>query len=503
LSPTPSDSAKNTTTEIAVSGADTTEQKAGLVSMNDQLLLQLRQAVEENIKNDQFSVEDLAEAVAYSRSHLHRKLNQLTGQSISQFIRSIRLSKAMQLLKAETATVSEIAYQVGFGSSTYFIKCFTDEYGYSPGEVKRRKEELVTKELSISEEPVRKPVMALEAMHPASSESLIMEIFKELVLHKPSLEKFLLVDEDEGEKVDVRLLAYQMIKAFPWPVAIELRRLFSASLTTPNQSRVDQINKVVAIILKVTTYVFLSDVVQCLYSRQEKSKVLLDIKQYLMGGSPIDHLEILRAISGFFEKSDCNPFVNEVEGFFDVALEREVKEWSEVNANTYPGNEMEVVEQCALLEQTLAFLIKKSAFLVKYKLVKVDEVNVYKSRFKDAYFRHYFKLLNSPDADFQSIENNQDTYSDSHTILLMKSLKNSGEYLNLSPFLIDTHAESRANTVGSKVRQDLYLLHKIDAQKIIFTGTEVNQPCDLDLMPNAEELAQEFEFMFNLIGSES
>ena len=102
--------------------------------MDEALLANLRKVIEANLNNEQFSVEELADAVAYSRSHLHRKLNQLTGRSISQFIRGIRLEHGMNLLKGDVGTVSEISFRVGFGSSTYFIKCFSEEFGFSPGE---------------------------------------------------------------------------------------------------------------------------------------------------------------------------------------------------------------------------------------------------------------------------------------------------------------------------------------------------------------------------------
>ncbi|MDH5367973.1 MAG: helix-turn-helix domain-containing protein [Cyclobacteriaceae bacterium] len=101
------------------------------------LTKKLTEIVEENLQNEQFGVEELAEKVGINRSHLHRKLQETTGQSISQFIREYRLQSAMELLKNEEITASEVAYQVGFGSATYFSKSFTDFYGYPPGEAKK------------------------------------------------------------------------------------------------------------------------------------------------------------------------------------------------------------------------------------------------------------------------------------------------------------------------------------------------------------------------------
>jgi TolB-like protein/AraC-like DNA-binding protein/Tfp pilus assembly protein PilF len=100
------------------------------------LLEKLRKSVDENLENDQFGVEELARSVAMSRSQLHRKLTSATGQSISQFIREHRLQRGMELVKEGNLTAAEISERVGFGSATYFNKCFNDYYGLPPGQVK-------------------------------------------------------------------------------------------------------------------------------------------------------------------------------------------------------------------------------------------------------------------------------------------------------------------------------------------------------------------------------
>ncbi len=92
----------------------------------------------ENISNEQFGVSELAEAMNTSRSNLLRKIKQQTKLSASQFIRQIRLEKGMEILGQSSLTVSEVSFKVGFGSTSYFIKCFREYYGYPPGEVGRR-----------------------------------------------------------------------------------------------------------------------------------------------------------------------------------------------------------------------------------------------------------------------------------------------------------------------------------------------------------------------------
>ena len=89
----------------------------------------------ENLANEQFGVSELADTMNMSRSNLLRKIKKQTQLSASQFIRQVRLEKGMELLKETSFTVSEVSYQVGFGSASYFIKCFREQYGYPPGEV--------------------------------------------------------------------------------------------------------------------------------------------------------------------------------------------------------------------------------------------------------------------------------------------------------------------------------------------------------------------------------
>jgi TolB-like protein/AraC-like DNA-binding protein/Tfp pilus assembly protein PilF len=101
-----------------------------------------KQIIEKNIENEQFGVSELASKIGMSRSNLLRKIKSQTGLSASQYIRETRLEQAKELLHEEEYTISEISYKVGFGSTSYFIKCFREKYGYSPGEMQKRDEEI-------------------------------------------------------------------------------------------------------------------------------------------------------------------------------------------------------------------------------------------------------------------------------------------------------------------------------------------------------------------------
>ncbi|MEZ4686058.1 MAG: DNA-binding response regulator [Bacteroidia bacterium] len=89
--------------------------------------------VESNMPNEGFGVDELAHEIGMSRPNLNRKLRALTNQSTNKFIQSIRLQRAADLLRQEAGTVSDIAFQTGFSSTAYFVKCFRDAFGVTPG----------------------------------------------------------------------------------------------------------------------------------------------------------------------------------------------------------------------------------------------------------------------------------------------------------------------------------------------------------------------------------
>ena len=107
------------------------------ISFQGKFIEQVEAIILDNISNEQFGVSELADSMHMSRSNLLRKIKKQTQLSASQFIRLIRLQKGMEFLKQSELTVSEISYEVGFGNSSYFIKCFREQFGYSPGEVRK------------------------------------------------------------------------------------------------------------------------------------------------------------------------------------------------------------------------------------------------------------------------------------------------------------------------------------------------------------------------------
>ena len=107
-------------------------------SMDDKdkaFIKKLHEIIQSNLSNSDCSVEDIGRKVGLSRVQLYRKVKALTGTSVVDLLRKARLAKAHRLLESNGKNISEVAYEVGFTSPSYFTKCFKEEFGILPGEV--------------------------------------------------------------------------------------------------------------------------------------------------------------------------------------------------------------------------------------------------------------------------------------------------------------------------------------------------------------------------------
>ena len=102
--------------------------------LDEQFLQKVLDTIKANLSNDEFSVEDLGEAVFMSRSHLFRKLKAITGQTPIELIYQVRIKHSMELLLQRKLSISEIAYEVGFKNPSSFTSSFKKQYGKAPKE---------------------------------------------------------------------------------------------------------------------------------------------------------------------------------------------------------------------------------------------------------------------------------------------------------------------------------------------------------------------------------
>ena len=104
-------------------------------TLEDKFLQDVFQIIKDNMDNENFKVDDIAQQVGFSRSQLHRKLKALLDKSANQLIVEIRMNEAYRLLKNKADTVSQVAYSVGYSNLSYFTKRFKEKYGVLPSMV--------------------------------------------------------------------------------------------------------------------------------------------------------------------------------------------------------------------------------------------------------------------------------------------------------------------------------------------------------------------------------
>lgn len=118
----------------------TKDGKEKTTSLDNDFIQKVLQLINENISEPELTVEFLSSKIFLSRSQLYRKIKTLTGVSVNEFIRNVRLEKAKQLIEQGNNNVNEISYKVGFPSPSYFTKCYKIKYGYLPTQENKTRE---------------------------------------------------------------------------------------------------------------------------------------------------------------------------------------------------------------------------------------------------------------------------------------------------------------------------------------------------------------------------
>ena len=120
-------------------GLNTTLSKEPVSEIDKGFADRFRRLIEENMSDSELSVEELGSKMGMSRVQLYRKIKALTNYSPVELLRIARLKKAASLLASSEKTISEITYEVGFTSPSYFTKCYKEYFGESPTDFLKRR----------------------------------------------------------------------------------------------------------------------------------------------------------------------------------------------------------------------------------------------------------------------------------------------------------------------------------------------------------------------------
>jgi len=339
----------------------------------------------------------------------------------------------------------------------------------------------------------------------AINEDLILKAFDEMVKNRPSLSRYV-PEKEEDEEIDYRIMADLVIRNFPWPIGVELRRLFSGSMRQPGRLRLDQIFKTLERTIQFVSFVM---VCQVWYDIQQKKITLPDqvksefANRFLLL-SMGNFCWLIRALATAYTEKNVTWFLPEMNEHFDkkffAALDFWVPERNEIGHYQINIDEAEIEKRCIEYEDKLTFILQRIAFFAKYRLVSVRDIKVIKPRIHEAKFHHVIDLLNSSDSDFKGHEIDEAKFSDSQSVLLMKSVKSFDDYLNLSPLVIDTNSETIDSKEKLDLRKDIFMYTKYKSDHLMYLGTEVTEKCDLRALSNYPILLEEFKELVSAIG---
>jgi hypothetical protein len=332
-----------------------------------------------------------------------------------------------------------------------------------------------------------------------TNELLIQKVFQEMLKYKPSMQKMLVADEEEEESMDPRLLGDLIIRSFPWPIGVELRRLFSASTRQLDRMRLDQIFKTIERSMQFISFLMIS---QLWKDTKEKNLTLPDgfkkeFAERIAVLSMGNYTWLIRAVGTFMQEKGVPWFMPEMGENFDkkfyAALDFWVPERNEIGHYQINLTNEEIEKRCVEYEEKLSLILEKLAFIAKYKLVSVREIKVIHPKNQAAKFNHLIDVLSSSDSGFKAQELEETKYAESNSVLLMKSLKTFDEYLNLSPLVIDTNSEVIDDKEKFDIKKDIFMYTKFRGDHLMYVGTEVTEKCDLRSLHNYGNLIEQFK----------
>jgi hypothetical protein len=161
---------------------------------------------------------------------------------------------------------------------------------------------------------------------------------------------------------------------------------------------------------------------------------------------------------------------------------------------------VDIEKRCVEYEERLTMILQNITFFARYRLVSVRDIKVIKPKIHEAKFHHIVDLLNSSDSDFKGEEIDETKFSDSQSVLLMKSIKSFDDFLNLSPLIIDTSSEVIDAKEKFDLRKDIFMYTKYRSGHLMYLGTEVTEKCDLRSLSNYNILLEEYKSLMLAVG---
>lgn len=302
---------------------------------------------------------------------------------------------------------------------------------------------------------------------------------------------------EKGELVDL------IVKSFPLPIGIELRRLFAVA-KEDSTKRLHQLLKTIERIMQFTSFVMLSQLLEetisgrCELNDNFKDEFGRRFCALTIG----DFAWLIRGIGKIFVDNDIDTFMPEMINKFSKRFCKNIDFWAQERNDIahYKINltEEETEKRCFKYEKCLIELLVDISFFSKYYLVTIQNILVLKNKRQTAIYNHQIKTL-KPISTNAVEEVGCQTFSNNQSVLLIKDLEDPAtDYLNLSPLIIDTHNEFfDSEEKINNLKKDVFLYTYYNNEQLHYVGSETTDKSDFRKLSNYNQLQKEFKEYFD------
>jgi hypothetical protein len=338
----------------------------------------------------------------------------------------------------------------------------------------------------------------------AINESLVQYVLKEMLKYKPSLQKVLSTGGEE-EFSDPRYVGQLVIRNFPSPIGVELRRLFSISLRQPDNLRLEQIYFSIERCLQFISFIMISQ----LWNEERQYRLIIpenfgrEFAKRIVTLNIDNYIWFIRSIRILFEDNSVSWFMPEIKDNLDNSFFKNIDFQSPVVSESgryqFDLSLQEMENYCKESEEKLLSLLQQISFLCNYRLASIKEIKVIKAKYRSPQYLHALNILGGDNTGPRSMEIVRDNCAESHSVLLFKSQITLDEYLNLTPLIIDTGTFLAEDKENFDVKNDIMLYHKAEGNNLLYNGSEVTEKSDLRIMKNYPLILSQFRDMVETI----
>ncbi|MBC6950452.1 CHAT domain-containing protein [candidate division KSB1 bacterium] len=296
---------------------------------------------------------------------------------------------------------------------------------------------------------IRGAAVSAKAGAPVNTE-LIETLFNAVAKHSPEV-GVLWEAAKQSKRQDLRMVRQQIIDSFPAPVGEQLRKLFAGN--TIDVQRLRQLVLTYETVAELFCFAVLSQLWDARHGNPAltfSDAHLAELNSFFALNAEsqptFDYVKLIAAVGNILHENKVAPFVEE---FSDLNAVLQFEEFDhayrfmeEMRAELLRGKVAaeEIESFCWQAEKHLGAIMSALAFLVKYKLTAIKRIDIIKPRHKNPAYRHSQVVLDRVTAGIMDSEEVYPAFTDSESVILLKTVEDVKEYLSLSPFIIDENA---------------------------------------------------------------